>query len=319
MIIIIAIGFILTKIKIITPKQANYLNSMAFKVGFLPLIARATASKNLSEMDFKPFFIGGLMSIGTYLFVSLIMLLPFKDRFGMYLKTILPCTYINYIISGLPIFNALWPASENIMVSLMTVSNDLVTSPIYFILVGIYQVRERNRQRIAEGLEPEKFSFKIVGWILLNLVKSPILLGNVFGIIYAALPIGYPLFLNYVLQFCGDIVLSLSLICVGNFLAQHSLISCHWLQFIFCIIVRFFVGPAIAGVFCYAIGMSPRLSRQCIIIGAQPTAVGSYMLTANSNLGQGVASTLICWTIILSVPAVIVWFSILDGLGIFVE
>ena len=218
----------------------------------------------------------------------------------MYLKTILPCTYINYVVSGMPIFNALWPASENIMVSLMTVSNDLVTSPIYFILVGIYQVRQNNKERIANGLEPEKFSFKIVGSILLNLIKSPVLLGNIFGIVYAAIPIGYPLFLKYLLQFCGDLVLSLSLICVGNFLAQHSLISCNWIQFIYCLIVRFLIGPAIAGLFCYAIGMNPRLSRQCIIIGAQPTAVGSYMLTANSNLGQGVASTLVCWTIILS-------------------
>ena len=282
-------------------------------------MARATASKDLATLDFKPFGIAALMSISTYLVVALMMLIPFKDRFGTYLATILPCTYINYIISGIPVFNALWPPEENIVVSLMTVANDLVTSPIYLLLVGVYHVQQENKKRKEEGLEPEKFSLKTLGGILLNVIKSPILIGNILGIVYAAIPIGYPLFLQWLLQFTGDVVFSLSLLCVGVFLAQHSLMSCHWTQFICCVIVRFFVGPIIAGLFCAALGMGARQARQCIVIGAQPTAVASYVLTSGAHLGEGVASTLIFWTTILTVPVIIVWFSILDGLGIFVE
>ena len=215
MLIIIFIGFTLSKLKIIKPEQSNALNALSFKIGFLPLVARATASKDLATLDFKPFGIAALMSISTYLVVALMMLIPFKDRFGTYLATILPCTYINYIISGIPVFNALWPPEENIVVSLMTVANDLVTSPIYLLLVGVYHVQQENKKRKEEGLEPEKFSLKTLGGILLNVIKSPILIGNILGIVYAAIPIGYPLFLQWLLQFTGDVVFSLSLLCVG--------------------------------------------------------------------------------------------------------
>ena len=319
MILIIAIGFILTKLKIISPYQSSALNNMTLKVGFLPLMARGMASKDIASLNFIPFCIAALMSAGTYLVMSLMMIIPFKDRFGTYLSVILSCTYINYVISGLPVFNALWPPEENIMVSLMTASNDIITSPIYLTLVGIYNVQQENKRRKAENLPPEKFSFKIIGGVFLNLAKNPILIGNILGIIYSAIPIGYPLFLQWLLQFMGDIVLALSLLCVGNFLAQHSLMSCSWWQFILCVLTRFFVGPTIAAVFCYALGLDARLSRQCIIIGAQPTAVGCYALTSTSHLGQDVASTCIFWTIVLTVPVVIIWFTILDGLGIFVE
>ena len=320
MIIIIAIGFVLAKLKIINEKQSAPMNQMTFKLGMLPLVARAIAPKDLATLDFRPFGIAALMSVSTYIVVAIIIfLLPLKDRFGTFLATILPCTYINYIISGIPVFNSLWPPEENIVVSLMTIANDLITAPIYLTLVGFYNVQQNNIQRKIDGLEPEKFSIKVLGGILLNVIKSPILIGNIVGIIYAALPIGYPIFLQWALQFCGDIVFSLSLICVGVFLAQHSLMSCHWLQFIFCVFVRFFVGSIIAGLYCYAFGMSARISRQCMIIGAQPTAVASYVLSSGAHLGEGVASTLIFWTTVLTVPAIIVWFSILDGLGIYVE
>ena len=319
MIVIIAIGFVLNKLGYIKGTDSAPLNAMSFKIGFLPLVARAIAPKDLATLDFQPFGIAALMSIGTFIVLSPMMLYPFKDRFGTYLSTVLPCTYINYIISGLPVFNALWPPEENIMVSMMTVANDLITAPIYLTLVGVYNVIQTNKKRREEGLPLVSFSFQTIVGILLNVIKSPFLLGNVFGIIYAAIPIGYPLYLKWLLQFTGDLVFSLSLLCVGVFLAQHSLLSCHWAQFIFCLITRFFIGSIIAGLFCKALGMAPRLARQCIVIGAQPTAVASYVLSSGAHLGEGVASTLIFWTTILTVPAIIAWFSILDGLNIFVE
>ena len=319
MIIIIGIGFVLSKLKIIKQKHSAPVNAMSFKIGFLPLVARAIAPKDLLSIDFQPFGIAALMSVFTYLAVSLIMIYPFKDRFGTYLATVLPCTYINYIISGIPVFNALWPPEEGIVVSMMTLSNDLVTAPIYLTLVGIYDVRRQNIQRKAEGLEPVSFSLKTIGNILFNVIKSPILLGNIAGLLYAATGLKVPIFLKQLMQYTGDLVFSLSLLCVGVFLAQHSLMSCNWVQFIFCLFVRFFVGATIAGLFCEILGTSARIARQCMIIGAQPTAVASFVLATGARIGEGCASTLIFWTTILTVPVIIIWFSLLDALNIFVE
>lgn len=203
------------------------------------------------------------------------------------------------------------------MVNMMMICNDLVASPIFLFMVGIYNVIEENKKRVEEGLPPQKFSFKILGRVLLNVAKSPILIGNVIGISYSACNIQYSIYLDRLFQNAGDMVFALALVCVGVFLAQHSIISCRWIQFIFCMFVRLFVGSIFAGLWCKALGMNNRISRQCMIIGAQPTAVASYSLTSGAHLGEGVASTMIFWTTVLCVPAIIVWFCILDGLHIY--
>lgn len=319
MLLIILVGYILAKMKIVSPKESASLTRLYFYAGFMQLIIRGIVPRKLDELDFKSFGIAALMSISTYIAVALIMLYPFKNRFGTYLSTVFPTTYINYIISGTPVFNALWPPKESVLVNMMMIANDLISSPIFLFLVGIYNAIENNKKRRANGLPPEKFSFSIIGNVLLGVIKSPILIGNVVGIIYSACKIPYPIFIDRYLQFAGDMVFALALVGVGIFLAQNSLISCDWRQFIFCMITRCFIGPALAGLWCKALGMSARTSRQCIIIGAQPTAVASFAITSTNHLGEGCASTMILWTTILCVPTIIVWFAILDGLHLYVE
>jgi len=319
MIIIIGIGFFMSKKGIFIQKDSAPVNLFVFKVCFFFLLARALASRKLSELDFRPFLIAGLMCICVFIVFTLIFAFPLKEKFALYISSVLPATYINYIISGIPIFNSLWPEKENVMVSLMTLSNDIVTAPIFLILVGFYNVKQLNKKRIEEGLEPEEFSFSVLGKILLNVIKSPILLGNILGMLYSLTGLKVPVFLQKLMQYMGDTALPLALFGVGVFLAQHSLMSCHWLQFALCAIGRFFVGSTFAAIFCYLLKLPPRLSRQCIIIGAQPTAVATYVLSSSAGIGQNVASTMIFWTTILTVPVIIAWFSILDGLGLFIE
>ena len=117
----------------------------------------------------------------------------------------------------------------------------------------------------------------------------------------------------------GDLCLPLALFCVGAFLSEHSLISCHWLKFVVSLILRAFIGPCFAAIYSYALRLSPRLARQCVIMAAQPTAVASYQLSLAAGIGTGSASTLIFWTTLLTVPILIVWIEILNGLNLFVE
>jgi predicted permease len=56
-----------------------------------------------------------------------------------------------------------------------------------------------------------------------------------------------------------------------------------------------------------------------VILSALPTAVGSYLITANSGIGAGVCSTMIFWTNIFFLPAVVCWLLVLDALGIFTD
>ncbi|KAH0791592.1 Auxin Efflux Carrier family protein [Histomonas meleagridis] len=117
----------------------------------------------------------------------------------------------------------------------------------------------------------------------------------------------------------GQCVLALSCFCVGSFLAVNSLLSCPPIQFIICAVSRHIIMPIFAGLFSAAFGLSAKASRQAIIITTLPTGMATYLMSSNSNVGTGVSSTMIFWTNIFFVPIIILWFTVLDALGIFVE
>ena len=317
MIFIIILGFVCTKFKIIPKKESDILNRFVFRIGFFPLTIRSLAGKKIEEMNFYPLAIGTLMSITVYILSALMMIYPFKDRMNSYLSTVFPSNYINYVISGIPIFEALWDPSEESMIPIITLSNDLVTSPIFLFLSALYQMKKNKASGKDENKQPS--GAKMIWPILKKVIKNPILLGNLAGLLYTCTSLPVPLYLQELWNILGDLCLPISLFCVGAFLSEHSLISCHWLKFITALVIRIFIGPAFAAVYSYLLKLPARLARQCVIIASQPTAVACFQLALNAGVGPGAASTMIFWTTILTVPTLIVWTLIMDSLHLFEE
>lgn len=329
LLIIIAFGFIVFKLRIFPFEAIKTINSQVLNCCFLPLIARNIGRKDVHTFDFTPFFIGIMTTVTTHIFMCVCFIIPFKNKFKNYLSSTLPCVFINYLVIGYPIFDSIWNPDEDIMVQLMAMSNDLCVVPIYMILTSIYFLKHPEEEEGgSEGLKqeeekPKKNVCVVIGGvllkILLGLIKSPIILGNAFGFIWSATGWKFPIFLDNILLLMGQEVLPLSLFCVGGFLAQNSIIACNWIKFILCIIVRHLVMPAIAMFYCWLIHTSNKLTRQCIIMTIIPTGTTSFMLSSKFNMGPGISSTMIFWSTVLNVPFTLLWFAILDNLNLFPE
>lgn len=316
MIFIIILGFICTKFNWIPKKESDVVNRFIFRGGFFALAVRLLAGKRKEDLNFYPLLIGGMMSVSVYLLCSLMFAYPFKDKMNQYLSTVFPSSYINYVISGMPIFQALWEPKDEIMIPMITLANDLFTSPIFFCLSAIYQIQQQAKDHPNKKKPSLK---KTIGLIFKKIFTNPILLGMLGGLLYVCTDLPVPTYLEELLLLLGDLCLPLALFCVGAFLSQHSLISCHWLKFVAGMILRAFIGPFFACVYAYALGLNNRLARQCVIMAAQPTAVASYQLSLAAGIGTGSASTLVFWTTLLTVPILIVWIEILNSLNLFVE
>lgn len=217
-------------------------------------------------------------------------------------------------------FNAIWPEKENVMITVMCLSNDLLSVPINLLLSNIYLIREENKKHkeANDGLT-KKFSFKIFVIIGERLVTNPIIIGIVLGFIYMATGWHFCGYVNSLLNTMGNSVLALCLYCVGGFLSQHSLIACNFINFIFCILARHVLMPTFVALYSYAFHLSGRLSRQCTIMSCLPTATASYIISTNNGIGQGLASTMIFWTTLLSVPFMLLWLFFFNSLNIFPE
>ena len=82
-------------------------------------------------------------------------------------------------------------------------------------------------------------------------------------------------------------------------------------------LVRHIVCPLITALLAAAFRTSGELVRQCIVLTALPSGVMTYLMSENSGIGPGVASTMIFWTTIAHVPMIILWTVVLDKLNLF--
>ena len=239
-------------------------------------------------------------------------------NFKLYLSCVLPSVYINYLIVGFPIFNAIWPENENVMITVICLSNDMISVPIYLLLSNIYNNKKENRKhKEANDGQEEKFSMKVFITIGKKIVTNPILIGIVLGFVYSATGWDLCLFLDNFLGTWGNSVLALCLYCVGGFLSQHSLIACNIFEFIFSVIARHVIMPGFMALYSYLFHLGGRLSKQCVIMGCLPSATACYVLSINSKIGPGLSSTMIFWTTIFCVPFTLLWLLCFDKLKFF--
>ena len=312
-------GFLLVKTGLIKKEQTPCINKYVFQVCYIPMLMKALARRAITQMSFWPFLIGTLMNLTMQVIDLFFFALPVEDPFANYLGVTLSCCFVNYLVIGMPIFEQVWPNDDISTLPIFSLSNDLVTTPTYQIYSGIYMIVKRNKIHVANNEPKERFTLKLLGQILLRVIKSPIIIGNILGFIWSATGLQLPIFLDKLLQFGNNVVTAVSLMMCGAFIAQNSLMACPWWEFTIAIIIRHFVMPAVVILYCWALNIDPSISRKCVILSSLCTASTAFLMSAETKIEPGIASTMVLWTVILMIPAVIMWFSIMDAAGLFPE
>lgn len=313
-------GYTCCKLKIFPSESIQVLNKFILKICFFPLMVNALWQRDLKTISIMPFVVGACANITLHLLMCAIFLMPFKDRFQIYLSSIIPTVCVNYLIVGFPIFNSIWPEKENVMLPVISISNDPICVPIFLILSNIYRIKKENSEfrRTGQGTE-SKFSAKIILTIIIRVISNPIIIGLIFGFLWAGIGLKECPFLSKVFLHLKNAVMTFCLFNVGGFLSQRSIIACNWIRFIICLLLRHIGYPTLIGLYCYAFGVNPRLSRQCMIVSCLPSANTSFLLTSEADLKPGLSSTMIFWTTILCIPFQIMWLFVLNSLHIFVD
>jgi predicted permease len=127
------------------------------------------------------------------------------------------------------------------------------------------------------------------------------------------------IFVAQLANFLGSVFLVISLLGIGAFLSANSIFACHILQLLFCLVLRFIIGPTFSALWAWVMKFPPTLARQCTVLGAMPLSTVAYAMASSTGVGVGAASTVVLWSVALVVPALMLWFFVLDSLGLFVE
>ena len=221
-------GYMCCKLKVFPSESIQVLNKFILKICFFPLMVNALWQRDLKTISIMPFVVGACANITLHLLIALMFFMPFKDRFRMYLSTAIPTVCVNYLIVGFPIFNSIWPEKENVMLPVISISNDPICVPIFLVLWNIYEIRKENEEHIkaGDGLE-SKFSLKIILTIIIRVISNPIIIGLIFGFLWAGCGLKECPFLSKVFFHLKNAVMTFCLFNVGGFLSQRSIIACN--------------------------------------------------------------------------------------------
>jgi predicted permease len=240
--------------------------------------------------------------------IGLVALYPFSSRLEFFASTQIGSCYLNYIVIGLPIFTSIWGEGSAKIAVICPFCHYVFVVPLFLVLA-----------RLIETRGDDGITLRDVGNAFLSSIKTPILIGAFVGLAWSATGWTPFLWIDYTTKYTGNVVVVFSLICIGAFLCENSLLACHWMQLVFCLCLRFVIAPAIAIGWSFALRFPPTLARQCTILAAMPLSTVAYVVAVGANVGVGVTSTVVFWTVVLVVPVIMGWFFLLDSLGIFLE
>lgn len=325
--LIIGVGFMLSRFKVFSRKEFKVFNQVNSKI-FLPfLLFRSLASRKMKDITFLPLYNALLMSISTQILVAIICaIIPFKDKLGTYLSTVISSVYINYLIIGLPIFNSIWGTEYNHIPAICTFTHYIILVPMYIILAQIWNVQQKKNQQSTDDHQDNeqnsfkhRISIKDVGLAFYTTIKTPLLIGDIIGLIWSAIGIGFFPYFNIIGKYFGDAVLVFALVSIGRFLQVNSLLSCHWLHLVSCLFIRCFVCPGFSALYAYLMKFDGRLARQCIVLSSLPAANAGFVLSSEMGIGANVASAMVFWSLLIIVPVLFFWFFLFNHFNLFTE
>ena len=300
MFLLIAAGFLSQKAGVLTREDVPRINRIAFRV-FLPCLL----FYNIYESDFsaavKPglilYAICGVLLMFTAAMLYVSHLVPEQDRKGVIAQGIFRS---NFVIMGIPIAQALVGKEE---LGAITVLIAVIVPLFNFLSVF--------------ALERFRGGDVKLGKIMLEIVKNPLIISSVIGILVQLMGIRLPRLLEGMISSLGVIASPLQLFLLGAFFRFTGL--GRYLKPL-CIItaIKLFLTPAVMLGTAALLGIRGGDFVGLIGIFASPTAVNSFTMVQQMHCGDAeLAGDIVVMTSAVSIFSFFLWILVFKTLGVF--
>ncbi|NNG80829.1 AEC family transporter [Acinetobacter sp. ANC 5378] len=273
LIILIAMGYIFKRTQFLTDdfwrgaEKLNYL--ILFPVLLFNNLAYIKLELATITQVLLALFIIIIISTLTLWVVRTFFHIPIA-RFGVYVQS--QIRFNTYI--GLSIMSLLFGAQGMQMFAMMIA--------LAIPLVNVISVLAFSQ---GQGLKPAQ--------ILFSLIKNPLILGCVIGIVFNLLQLSLFSGSEQLFKILASMSLPLGLICVGAAL-QFAELKYDYSRLLLNTLGRLIVMPSLAYLICYALNLNQFETIILVVFFALPTASASYILTryfhGDSQLMAGVIS-----------------------------
>lgn len=295
---IILIGFLLKKKNIITEAEAKRFNRIVFLVCFGPVSFTNIYGADLNtalNCKLIIYSVGLLLFMYALTVALVIKIEPESKTRGAMIQALYRS---NAIILGLPIVQNLFHG-QDLGVAAIVIS----------VIVPIYNVLAVLTLEVFRGGKPA------TGHILKSMLKNPILIGAILGIITAVFKIVLPMPVEKIVTSLSQAATPMALLLLGASF-NSATVSEEKRNLTICVVGRLIVYPfaAIAG--GLLLGFRGLELATLMAIFAAPCAVSSFTMAQQMDSDAELAGNCVIFTSAFSCVTMFLWIFVLKSMGV---
>ena len=282
--IMISLGYIFKRINLINENFISTANKFVYMAAITAYLFRSTAMTNFHEiMDLKfILFITAATSL-SFLSVWLIAELLFKDKSSV--GTFVQGSFRgNFAFIGIPMVISILGNEGAAKTSLVI----MFVIPIYNILsVFILSIRSSKKKKLK------------IKRILMDVLKNPLIISIMFGIVFSLLNIKVPYLLDKPLESLGSISTPLALIVIGGSFSFRSA-GTKLRPALLAALLKTTIVPSVVIFFAVLSGLRGGDLIIIFVMAAAPTAISSYILSVIMDGDSDLAAIIIIFSTIIT-------------------
>lgn len=295
--ITVMFGYLIKKIKLIDQKTLKVMNNVTFKT-FLPILLFYNVYKtnlnntfNIKLMLFAPISI--IISCICTLIVIPLIEKENKKR-GVLIQTIFRS---NFVLFGIPVVLSLFGDEGTGVTSLLIA---VVVPTFNFLAVVVLEIFRGGEISIKD--------------IIKGIVKNPLIIASVLGLIMMLIEIKLPIFIEKAIGDISKIATPLALVILGGTFEFEKLKG-NMKNIFVGVFGRLILIPAIFIPIAIGMGFRNIELASLLIMFSAPTAVSSFTMAEQMDADSELAGQLVIFTTGFSIITIFFWILIIKGLG----
>ena len=318
-ILVVALGYILKKIKFVNKDFLSQANKLVFNV-LLPvmLFVNIYNINGFSDIRWDICLYSILGILGLFLIGLVIVILFIKDPKQK--GVILQCVFrSNYAIIGIPLAEMVFPNGGAAVASIVSA----VSIPMFNIL-AVISLSVFLKEKKTVNLKTQ------IKEVIIKICKNPLIHGILLGILvllirelFINLNIDFRIatdlaFLDKALNWLKNITTPLALIVLGGQF-EFAAVKKLWKEIVLGVSFRIVIAPMLGLLIAYL--AFPSFDGACfaalLALFGSPVAVSSAIMATQMNNDDELAGQLVVWTTITSSLTIFAMITILKSIGIF--
>ena len=291
--LILSLGYILKKLKILDELTTKNMNSVNFKV-FLPLLLFYNVYKTDLSVVFNPkLLIFSIISV-ILVFLLLFIIIPLLEKDNRKRGVIIQGIFrSNFVIFGVPVCEALFGQNATGVASMLIAIVVPLFNFLAVICLEIYRGGNINFKKIIKGI-----------------ITNPLIIASIIGLFFIYFKIKLPTPIEKTINDISKIATPLAFILLGSSFT-FSAFSLYIKQLSITILGKLIIVPGIVLYIAALLGFR-NIELTCLLsVFASPTAVSSYTMAEQMDGDSILAGQIVVLTSIISIITVFLWIFIL--------